>query len=80
MFTFWMVLKRGGGTPTKEHHTEASAVAEAERLAKEFPGSVFVVLLAVDAFKATAPVQRKTLKPANQHPHDCQCDDWTIPF
>lgn len=39
---FWMVL--GSGEPVYRHRTKTSAQEEAERLAREHPGSEFVVL------------------------------------
>lgn len=39
---FWMVL--GNGTPKYRHDSKESAITEAERLAKFFPGRQFVVL------------------------------------
>ncbi|WP_428031526.1 hypothetical protein [Ancylobacter sp.] len=41
---FWMVYGHGTRQPVVRHKTEASALAEAERLAKAFPGVRFYVL------------------------------------
>lgn len=41
---FWMVYGENGGAPTYKHETEASAKAEAERLAKLNQGKRFYVL------------------------------------
>lgn len=78
--TFWMVWKAYGSAPTRQHFTEQAAKDEAERLAKETPGMAFYVLTATSACKVQAPTVWRELKPISQHPHDCQCDDCTIPF
>ena len=44
---FWMVWKENGGEPSHRHATLETAKAEAERLARVFPGSRFFVLYAV---------------------------------
>lgn len=49
---FWMVHGIGQRSPTFRHETHESAKAEAERLAQQCPGTVFVVLAAKDAFCA----------------------------
>jgi hypothetical protein len=46
---FWMVYGIGRGCPTKQHWSKADAEREAKRLARENPGSFFVVLEAVAA-------------------------------
>lgn len=46
---FWMVYGLDAGPPRHRHDTEASALREAERLAKLAPGTVFVVLAATHA-------------------------------
>lgn len=47
--TFWMVWNPEGRAPTYKHTAFDSAVQEAERLARENPGQVFVVLSSVCA-------------------------------
>jgi hypothetical protein len=46
---FWMVYGIGEGAPTARHDTEASAIAEASRLARNNPGVTFCVLAATHA-------------------------------
>ncbi len=41
---FWLVWNPNGKSPTYRHHSEASAVAESERLASAYPGETFIVL------------------------------------
>lgn len=44
---FWVVWRPGGGGPTMRHPSEESAVKEAERLARKFPGEDLFVLASV---------------------------------
>lgn len=44
---FWMVWNPQGRAPTVRHASQARADAEAERLARQFPGHVFIVLMAL---------------------------------
>jgi hypothetical protein len=47
---FWLVWSPSGSTPPKHRHlTEQQAVHEAERLAKEHPGQLFVVVESIAA-------------------------------
>jgi hypothetical protein len=46
---FWMVWNPNGRAPSFKHASEGSAVAEAERLARQCPGQTFVVLRAIEA-------------------------------
>ena len=46
---FWLVWNADGKNPTYKHQSEESAVKEAERLARQAPGSTFVVLESVCA-------------------------------
>lgn len=48
MQKFWMVWNYDGNQPRVKHETEASAIAEAERLARIVPGQRFVVLEAIE--------------------------------
>lgn len=47
--TFWLVWNPTGKNPSYRHPSEASAITEAERLARENPGNTFVVLQTVCA-------------------------------
>ena len=49
---FWMVWNPHGRSPTYRHESRESANKEAQRLARDNPGQVFVVLKAVGAFKS----------------------------
>lgn len=51
-FCFWMVWRHNGNTPTYQHQDKASAVLEAQRLAKNNPGETFFVLKTTAAFVA----------------------------
>jgi hypothetical protein len=42
--TFWLVWCPENGAPTHKHETKESAGKEAERLARKYRGSTFVVL------------------------------------
>jgi len=73
---FWMVWRVGGGLPVVTHNTKASAADEAKRLAKQHPGTTFVVLATVGAFIAeVAPVKPLKLVEPNPDP-----DFEEIPF
>ncbi|BBL69728.1 hypothetical protein [Methylogaea oryzae] len=41
---FWIVWNPEGRNPRFRHTTEPSAIGEAERLAREHPGQMFIVL------------------------------------
>ena len=49
---FWMVWCPTGGMPRYRHDSEDSAHREAQRLARDKPGRVFVVLQSVSAYLA----------------------------
>lgn len=44
---FYMVWRENGGTPTRQHIDVGAARAEAERLARQHPGSRFYVLASI---------------------------------
>lgn len=48
---FWLVWNPHGRAPQVRHPNEASATAEAERLARSNPGQTFVVLASIEAIK-----------------------------
>ncbi len=48
---FWMVFRLGSSGARFQHPDEAAAMIEAERLARENPGSDFVVLEATKSFR-----------------------------
>lgn len=60
MTPFWMV--HGDGPTNYRHATRAAAIAEAERLARHNPGTVFVVTESVEAIRKT-DLERVTLRP-----------------
>jgi hypothetical protein len=62
---FWMVWNVNGGTPRFKHFSKALARAEAERLSRQSPGDLFIVLAAVDAVisEVTPPETVKLTKP-----------------
>lgn len=63
---FWLVYSPTGTTPPKyQHQSEATALAECDRLAGQYPGSVFYALKAV----YTARVERRYL-----HKAECACE------
>lgn len=77
MLKFWMVYGLSGGRPIVKYWTKESAQAEAKRLAAQCPGELFVVLAAVDAFKAQiAPVETVRLR----KPTPDELSDLEIPF
>ena len=49
MNKFWVIWKDGGGVPTFRHVKQDSVRAEAERLARQFPGQIFHVLECIDS-------------------------------
>ncbi|MCJ2009789.1 hypothetical protein [Methylobacterium sp. J-092] len=73
MKPFWMV--QGSGPARFRHDTKAAATTEAERLARQHPGSVFVVMEAIEAVRKI-DVQRVNLR---DRQHDWSVDD-DIPF
>ena len=62
MEPFYLVWNPGGGPPTVRHDSEAAAVREAERLAREHPTMTFVVLETVCA-RRVDNMQRTELRP-----------------
>jgi hypothetical protein len=46
---FWMIYGYGRGCPTKLHLSRSEAEVEAKRLARQHPGTFFVVLEAIAA-------------------------------
>lgn len=74
---FWMVYGLERGQPTYKHPTKEAAQAEAKRLASLYPGELFTVLAAVDAFKAQiAPAETVRLR----KPTRAELMDLEIPF
>lgn len=55
LIKFWMVMGMDHGPPRYQHLTKALAQQEAQRLAALSPGSTFVVLAAVDAYRSERP-------------------------
>lgn len=64
MEEFWMVYGVNQGCPTVRHRSEESAVHEAKRLARESPGTRFVVLRSVRCFRSVEPVEELDLTPS----------------
>lgn len=64
---FWMVWGVQRSMPRYRHTSKASARKEADRLAREAPGQLFVVLAAVDARICTVsdPHVVKLIQPAH---------------
>ena len=62
MKQFWMV--HGAGPTNYRHRARYDAVAEADRLARQHPGKVFVVLAAVEAIRKV-DLERTSLRPAD---------------
>ena len=60
--SFWMVWREFGPAPTKRHFIEQDAKCEAERLAKENPGTVFYVLSAIAGVKVQQPAVWRELR------------------
>ncbi|QCP50176.1 hypothetical protein FAZ95_13900 [Trinickia violacea] len=55
---FWLVWSPTGARPPKHRHlSERSAIQEAERLAREHPGELFVVLEAIASRRVDAMVR-----------------------
>lgn len=54
---FWMVWNPSGRAPTARHATEAIAEAEAQRLARQVPGQIFIVLKALYGCRTAPPAQ-----------------------
>lgn len=53
---FWMVYGIGQREPRYQHWTKVDAQKEASRLARNNPGTTFVVLAAVDAYRTQIPL------------------------
>lgn len=53
---FWMVWNPHGRAPSARHATEALAEAEAQRLARQVPGHVFIVLKALYGCRTATPM------------------------
>ena len=51
MQKFWVIWRDGGGCPTFRHVNFHAVKVEAERLARQFPGSIFHILERVDSCK-----------------------------
>jgi hypothetical protein len=49
---FWLVWREGGFAPRFKHSDQEAAEAEAQRLAKEYPGYSFAVLAPTVRFTA----------------------------
>lgn len=78
MNLFWMV--HGDGPTNHRHASRASAVTEAERLARFNPGCVFVVLEAVEAV-LKVDIERVELRhPVTGTPRKAPAEDDDIPF
>lgn len=78
---FWMVFGVQRGSPTYRHTSKQAAQMEAKRLAKKHPGEMFIVLAAVDAFKAAVsePENVRLTKSKPRAEGECVSDDG-IPF
>ena len=63
---FWMVWNPARHAPTKRHPSQASAITEAERLARANPGESFFVLEA-SALRCVDGMQRVDLRPPQHY-------------
>ena len=52
---FWMVMGLDKGPPRHRHLFKSSAQAEAKRLSVVSPGTTYVVLAVVDAYRSKQP-------------------------
>ena len=68
-FAFWMVWNVNGSAPTYKHASHTSALNEAERLARLYPGQTFAVLQATD-LRHVGPMDRVELKPHVPNPNE----------
>lgn len=59
---FWLVWNPDRSMPSHKHTTEYAAVNEAERLARQHPGEMFVVLQSICA-RVTDDMRRIDMKP-----------------
>ncbi len=77
---FWMVWNPARYAPTYRHHSKPAARKEAERLSRDNPGQLFIVLAAVDAVISPVkpPETVKLVKPEN--PDAGKVEDDGIPF
>ena len=75
---FWMV--HGDGPTNYRHASRASAVTEAERLARVHPGQIFVVLEAVEAVRKVDVERVELLPPGSRLPRDPRATADDIPF
>jgi hypothetical protein len=57
---FWLVWTKNGRNPRRSHTTEESAITEAERLARKFPGTKFLVLRCVTKRIVPNPIPENT--------------------
>ena len=51
---FWMVYRVGARGPSRVHLSKDSALTEGQRVARQHPGEIVVILHAQDALKVTA--------------------------
>jgi hypothetical protein len=72
---FYMVVRLGGGEPSKGHATRESAQAEAKRLCQKHPNNTFYVLEAVSMYRSKVDIQESFFKAYHEPNPFCSCND-----
>lgn len=76
--TFYMVVRLGGGEPSRAHATHDVAAEEARRLCNKHPGNTFYVLEAISMYQSKIQIEESFFK--SQHPPNpfCSCNDCKV--
>ena len=72
---FYMVVRLGGGEPSKGHATRESAQAEAVRLCQKHPNNTFYVLQAVTMYRSKIEIEESFFKAYHEPNPFCSCND-----